>query len=51
MNRYARGGVPIICPITPQNAPYMDFNLVVLMSFEVTTMDSQEPTCCNNSYM
>ena len=33
----------------------MDFNLLVLISFEVatvTTMDSQEhPTCCDNSYL
>ena len=26
-----------------KNAPYMDFNLLMLTSFEVTTTDSQEP--------
>ena len=42
--------VPILCRITLQNAPYMDYKLLVLMSFEVTTvtsMDSQEPACCD----
>ena len=40
--------VPILYQITRQNAPYMDFmdfNLLVITSFEVTTMttvDSQE---------
>ena len=37
--------VPILCRITLQNAPYKDYNLLVLTSFEVatvTTMDSQE---------
>ena len=32
----------------------MDFNLLVLMSFEVATvtaMDSQEPACCYNSHL
>ena len=38
--------VPILCRITLQNVPHMDYKLLVLMSFEVTTvtsMDSQEP--------
>ena len=46
--------VPILCRITLQNAPYMDYNLLVLTSFEVatvTTMDSQEPPCCDNSHL
>ena len=48
MNRHAeeeRWG--ILYRITLQNKPYMDFNLLVLMSFNVTTvttMDSQKPT-------
>ena len=37
--------------VRPQKAPYVDFNLLVLMSFEVTTMGFQEPTCCNKSYL
>ena len=43
--------VPILCRITLQNAPYKDYKLLVLMSFEVatvTSMDSQEPTCCDD---
>ena len=57
MNRHAEErwtSVPILYRITLQNAPYMDFNLLVLTSFEVTTMttmDSQEPTCCYNSHL
>ena len=46
--------VPILCRITLQNAPYMDHKLLVLMSFEVTTvtsMDSQEPTCCDDGHL
>ena len=38
--------VPILCRITLQNTPYKDYKLLVLMSFEdttVTSMDSQEP--------
>ena len=27
------------------------FNLFVLTNFEITTMDSQEPTCCDNSHL
>ena len=38
-----------------QNAPYKDYNFPVLTSFEVatdstvTTIDFQEPTCCDDS--
>ena len=40
--------VSILCWITLQNTLYMDFNLLMLINeFAVTTMDSQEPTCCN----
>ena len=52
MNRHGKKerltSVPILCRITLQNVPYMDYKLLVLMSFEVTTvtsMDSQEPPC------
>ena len=55
MNRHGEKerltSVPILCRITLQNAPYMDYKLLVLMSFEVTTvttMDSQEPACCDD---
>ena len=43
--------VPILCRITPQNVPYMDYKLLMLISFEVTTvtsMDSQVPGCCDD---
>ena len=48
--------VPILYRITLQNAPYKDYNLLVLMltSFEVatvTSMDSQEPTCCDDGHL
>jgi len=43
--------VPILCRITLQNAPYMDYNLLMLTSFEVTTMDSQEPACCDSGHL
>ena len=46
--------VPILCRITLQNAPYKDYKLLVLMSFEVTTvttMDSQEPACCDDGHL
>ena len=46
--------VLILCRITLQNVPYMDHKLLVLMSFEVTTvtsMDSQEPTCCDDGHL
>ena len=57
MNRHAEErwtSVPILYRITLQNVSYMDFNLLMLTSFEVTTvttMDSQEPACCYNSYL
>ena len=54
MNRHGEKArltsVPILCRITLQNVPYMDHKLLVLMSFEgttVTSMDSQEPACCD----
>jgi len=43
--------VSILCWITLQNAPYKDYKLLVLTSFEVTsvtTMDSQEATCSDD---
>ena len=51
MNCYCKkerwASVPILCRITLQNTPYMDYNLLVLMSLEATvtttTTDSQEP--------
>ena len=46
--------VPILCRITLQNVPYKDYKLLVLMSFEVTTvtsMDSQEPACCDDGHL
>ena len=43
--------VPILCQITLQNAPYMDYILLVLTNFEVTTMGSQEPACCGTSHL
>ena len=27
------------------------FNLFVLTNFEITTMDSQEPACCDNNHL
>ena len=58
MNRHGEKkrstSVPILCRITLQNAPYMGYKLLVLMSFEVTTvtsMDSQEPACCDDSHL
>ena len=48
MNRHGKKerwtSVPILCQITLQNAPYKDYKLLVLTSFEVTavtSMDSQ----------
>ena len=44
----------ILCPITLQTTPYKDYKLLMLMSFEVTTvtsMDSQEPTCCDDGHL
>ena len=46
--------VPILCRITLQNSPYKDYKLLMLMSFEVatvTTMDSQEPACCDDDHL
>ena len=46
--------VPILCRITLQNAPYKDYKLLVLTSFEVTsvtTMESQEPACCDDGHL
>ena len=58
MNRHGEKecwtSVPIQCQITLQNAPYMDYKLLVLTSFEVdtaTTMDSQEPACCDDGHL
>ena len=46
--------VPILCQITLQNTPYKDYKLLMLMSFEVatvTSMDSQEPACCDDCHL
>ena len=46
MNRHGEErltSVPILCQITLQNASYKDYKLLVLMSFEVTTVTTQEP--------
>ena len=58
MNRHGKKerltSVPILCQITLQNAPYKGYKLLVLTSFEVTTatsMDSQEPTCCDDGHL
>ena len=58
MNRHGEKerltSVPILCRITLQNASYNDYKLLVLMSFEVTTvtsMDSQEPACCDDGHL
>ena len=55
MNHYTESSVSILCQITLQkHALYINFNLIVLTSFEVfimTTMDSQEPPCCYNSHL
>ena len=60
MNRHGKKerltSVPILCRITLQNAPYKDYNLLVrvLTTFEVatvTTMDSQEPACCDDGHL
>ena len=57
MNRHGEKerltSVPILCQITLQNTPYKDYKLLVLTSFEVTTvtsMDSQEPACCDDGH-
>ena len=58
MNRHGEKerltSIPILCQITLQNVPYMDYKLLVLTSFEVTTvtgMDSQEPACCDDDHL
>ena len=58
MNRHGEKewltGVPIRCRIILQDAPYKDYNLLVLTSFEVatmTSMDSQEPACCDDGHL
>ena len=57
MNRHGKElwtSVPILRRITLQNAPYKDYKLLVLTSFEVTsvtTMDSQEPACCDDGHL
>ena len=58
MNRHGEKerltNVPILCRITLQNAPYKDYKLPVLTSFEVatvTTMDSQESACCDDGHL
>ena len=46
--------VPILSRITLQNTPYKDYKLLMLTSFEVTTvtsMDSQEPACCDDGHL
>ena len=55
MNRHGEKeqltSVPILCRITLQNMPYKDYKL---LSFEVTTvtsMDSQEPACCDDGHL
>ena len=54
MNRHGKKerltSVPILCQITLHNTLYKDYKLLVLTSFEVTTvtcMDSQEPAYCD----
>ena len=46
MNRHGEKerltSVPILCRITLQNASYMDHKLLVLTSFEVTTVTSMD---------
>ena len=57
MNHHVRRSIELVyplCQITLQNAPYLDYKLLVLMSFKVTTMtsmDSQEPACCDHSHL
>ena len=51
--------VPILCRITLQNTPYMDYNLLVLTSLEVTQVllwllllwILKSPACCDNSHL
>ena len=58
MNRHGEKerwtSVHILCQSTLQNAPYMDYKLLLLMSFEVatvTTMDSQETACSDDGHL
>ena len=58
MNRHGEKerltSIPILCRITLQNTPYKDYKLLVLTSFEVTTvtsMDSQELACCDDGHL
>ena len=58
MNRHGKKehltSVPILCRITLQNTPCKDYNLLMLTSFEVatvTTMDSQQPACCDDGHL
>ena len=58
MNRHGEKehltSVPILCRITLQNAPYKDYKLLMLTSFEVTTvttMDSKELACCDDGHL
>ena len=58
MNRHSEKerwtSVPILCRITLKNASYMEYKLLVLTSFEVatvTTMDSQQPACCDDGHL
>ena len=58
MNRHGEKewwtSVPILCRITLQNVPYMNYKVLVLTNFEVTTvtsMDFQEPACCDDGHL
>ena len=57
MNRHTRRSgelsVPILCRITLQTRRliYKDYKLLMLMSLEVTTMDSQESGCCDDGHL
>ena len=58
MNRHCEKewltSVPILCRIALQNAPYKGYKLLMLISFEVatvTSMDSQEPACCDDGHL
>ena len=39
--------VPILCRITLQNVPYMDYKLLCT----VISMDSQEPACYDDGHL
>ena len=58
MNRHSEKeqltSVPILCQITLQNVRYKEYKLLVLTSFEVatvTSMDFQEPACCDDGHL